>query len=141
MPRPRKTGSRQTGQYRALSSNDGAGVVLMAVALLAILSFSNPTTEIIPEYDLTENPFGTLPNDQYYMGFDTGECDDFLSASPSGPNDEDLDGVANEQDPSCIILSDSDMNGICDSRLYAGARTESLADYEIDFNNPCSGWE
>ena len=88
-----------------------------------------------PEYDLSVNPFGTLPND-VPAGTSGGECDD--GGSVGTPVDDDGDGLANEADPSCVSLIDLDGNGICDGREYAGHLAELGPDY---FEQSCTGWE
>lgn len=112
------------------------GLALVAVLIAFIAIGTAPAAPPDP-WDIHAYPFGTL-NDVEETPF-ANEC----AATPNvGGNptaiDDDGDGYANEEDPSCIKLIDNDMNGICDGRVFFHAGLESDPDYQTD---GCTGWE
>ena len=110
------------------------GLALVAL-LIAVIVIGAAPPEPPQPYDIHAHPWMTLPGDTP-LAMTGGECDDFGLVGPIV--DDDGDGYANEADPSCIVLSDLDGNGICDYRGFGGIGTESGPDYPTD---GCTGWE
>jgi len=126
-------GNPERGEPRLARRDEGLALVAVLIAFIAI--GAAPAAPPDP-WDIGAYPFGTLPND-VPAGVSGGDCDDNGIVQPS-PIDEDGDGVANQEDPSCIKLSDGNGNGICDSRTYFEMGLESDPDYQTD---GCTGWE
>ncbi len=68
------------------------------------------------------------------------------TSNPFGGIDEDADGATEEADSSCIVLIDTDLNGVCDSRgLQSLSGFEHNAPYQrvsyIQGGPVCAGWE
>lgn len=126
-----------------MSSKRNAGMGLGAV-LLGLLVASAGMGGGPPGYDLTVNPFGTLPFDQT-----TGNLQDMCSNGI----DDDGDGLADEDDPSCIFRTDAvgnsaaagnSPNGICDGRVWDMSALEggpNYATHPSPWGNNCIGWE
>ena len=109
------------------------GLALVAV-LIAFIAIGTAPPDPPEPYDIHAYPWMTLPGDTP-LGMAGGECDD---GGAPGSVDDDGDGYANEADPSCIVLSDFDGNGICDYRGFGGIGAESGPDYPT---TGCTGWE
>ena len=114
------------------------GLAFVAV-LIAIIAIGTAPAAPPDPWDIGAYPFGTLPMDMEDNSM-TNECGHIASGSGGNPIyvDDDGDGLANENDPSCIKLIDSDANGVCDTRMFAHMSLESAPDYETD---GCTGWE
>ena len=125
-------GNPERGRPRLARRDEGLALVAVLIAFIAIGAAPPSPPE---PYDIHANPWMTLPND-FTTPMTGGECDD--GGFVGTPVDDDGDGYANEEDPSCIKLMDDNGNGICDTRAFNGISLESDPDYETD---GCTGWE
>jgi len=127
-----------------MSSKRNAGVGLGAVLLGLLIASAGTSGGNLPGYDLTVNPWGSLPFDQT-AGNVNDQCNDGI--------DNDGDGLSDQDDPSCIFRTDAvgysasagnTPNGICDGRLWDMSGLEGAPNYATHpspFGNNCIGWE
>ena len=114
--------------------NQGLGFAAFLIAIIVIGTAPLPPEEPDP-WDIHAYPWSTLPND--LMMSPDGQCNDFNVVG--SPIDDDGNGYANEADPSCIKLWDSNGNGICDARVWGMSWDEGIFAPYTEMS--CTGWE
>ena len=140
------------------NQRDGAAGFIIILLLVAGLGAIHPTPpdawtleamgSMNPATEYCETHAGTWVNP---LAADFVNCDlngafvECHAAPPFGGIDEDADGASEYADSSCIVLIDTDLNGVCDARgVQSRTGFENNSPYQrvSDGLNPaCTGWE